>query len=73
MDYIEKIKKSFEERGYEILLILNGIMYMLYKGDVVEFTLFWTLISIFFSFSRKLKQGENNVKQINQRDWRYWG
>jgi len=40
MDYIEKIKKSFEERGYEILLILDGIMYMYYKGDVVEYTLF---------------------------------
>jgi len=40
MNYIERIKKSFEDQGYEILLILDGIMYMYYNGDVVEFTLF---------------------------------
>ena len=40
MNYIDKIKKSFEEQGYKILLILDGIMYMMYKNEVVEYKLF---------------------------------
>ena len=40
MNYIERIKKSFEERGYKIVLVLDDIMYMMYNNEVVEYKLF---------------------------------